>query len=100
MEALEENILTYYAIDKNLKKSPQKHKYWNDKVPEAITIINEYSHNSECNKNSSGSRDCRKTHNKAINKTAEFLKLLYPSIWKEDIKTVASRIKQRYYRTQ
>lgn len=70
-------------IDKNTDKvSPQKHKFWNITIPSAIKILNGFCENEK--------RTCIKT--------AELLKILYPNIWKEDIHTIASRIKQKYYR--
>jgi hypothetical protein len=90
----ETTLFHTYSFDRNLGKNPQKQRYWNDKVSESIKIINQYSHNADC------CRNCRKTHKKAIHKIAELLKLLYPSIWKEDIQTIADRIKQRNYRTE
>lgn len=84
--------LGIYCLDKDLKKSPQKHKYWNVVVSDALKMLNLYCHNGNCDSN------CRKTHQKAITKVAELLKILYPSIWKEDIQTIANRIKQKDYR--
>jgi len=88
----EKNYLDINLIDKDLKKSPQKHKYWNVTVSNALKILNPYCHTDNCENN------CRKTHQRALTKIAELLKILYPSIWKEDIKTIASRIKQKDYR--
>ena len=82
---------TYY-LDKNLKKSPQKHEYWNVAVSGALKILNPFCHSDNCNAN------CKKTHQKAITLIAQLLKILYTSIWKEDVKTIADRIKQKDYR--
>lgn len=87
-----ENYLKKYGISKNLRKSPQKHKYWNYGVSRALKVLNSFCHTDNCE------RPCRKTHDKAIHKVAELLKILYPSIWKEDVKTIAIRIKQKDYR--
>lgn len=84
--------LNFYGIDKDLRKSPQKHKYWNIVVSFAVKKLNEYCHNENCDSK------CGKTHQKAIMKVAELLKILYPSIWKEDIQIIANRIKQKDYR--
>ena len=84
--------LNFYGIDKDLKKSPQKHNYWNHVVSFAVKKLNEYCHNGNC------TNKCRKTHQKAITKVAELLKILYPTIWKEDIPTIANRIKQKDHR--
>ena len=84
--------LDIYCLDKDLKKSPQKHKYWNHVASFAVNKLNEYYHNDNCERN------CSKTHQKAYTKVAELLKILYPSIWKEDIKVISNRIKQKDYR--
>lgn len=89
---LDKAKLNFYGIDKDLKKSPQKHKYWNIVVSFAVKKLNEYCHNENCDSK------CSKTHQKAITQVAELLKILYPSIWKEDIPTIANRIKQKDYR--
>lgn len=88
----DKQLLAVYCIDKDLKKSPQKHKYWNVVVSSALKILNPFCHSDNCE------TSCRKTHQKAITAIAELLKILYPSIWKEDVKTIASRIKQKDYR--
>lgn len=78
------------GIDKNTEKvSPQKHKFWNVLIPPALRIVNRFCHNDNCE------TTCKKTHQKAIEKVAELLKILYPSIYKEDIQTIANRIKQK-----
>lgn len=91
-QASDRHNLSIYHMDKDLRKSPQKHKYWNTVVSHAIRQLNDYCHSVECDEK------CRKTHQKAINKAAELLTILYPSIWKEDIETIAKRIKQKDYR--
>jgi len=90
--AAKKRFLGNYLIDKDREKSPQKHKYWNAVVSNALKIVNPACHTDYCK------AGCRKTHQKAITAVAELLKILYPSIWKEDIKTIASRIKQKDYR--
>jgi hypothetical protein len=80
---LEERFLEKFGLDKNIKKvSSQKHKYWNAVVSAAFNILKNYCH----------------TEIEALRKIAELLKILYPSIWKEDINTIANRIKQKKYR--
>lgn len=81
-----------FHIDKDLKKSPQKHIYWNVTVSKGIRMLNQYCHSNRCQPN------CKITHETAIRKTAELLKILYPEIWTEDIPTIAKRIKQKDYR--
>jgi hypothetical protein len=88
----DEQYLSTYCIGKDLNKSFQKHKYWNVVVSGALKIVNPYCHTDNCES------ACRKTHQKAITAVADLLKILYPSIWKEDVKTIASRIKQKDYR--
>lgn len=90
--------MNFYGIDKDLKKSPQKHKFWNFVVSFAVKTLNPYCHDSSCYINSLGQLACKKTHEKAYTKVAELLKILYPSIWKEDVQTIANRIKQKDYR--
>jgi hypothetical protein len=81
-----------FRIDKDLKKSPQKHIYWNVTVSRGIRMLNQYCHSNRCQHN------CKITHETAIRKTAELLKILYPQVWKENISTIANRIKQKDYR--
>lgn len=84
--------LQRYLIDKDLNKSPQKHKFWNIAVAAALQRINPYCHTDNC------APQCRKTHKTALIKVAELLKILYPNIWTEDVDTIASRIKAKEYR--
>jgi hypothetical protein len=88
----EKKLYRSFKIDKDLKKSPQKHRYWNVTTSGAINILNQYCHHGGCDKN------CRKTHEKAIRTVAKLLKILYPMVWKENISTIANRIKQKDYR--
>lgn len=83
----------YYGFDKSSEISMQKHKCWNSVVSFAVDRLNEYCHNDNCDSK------CGKTHQKAITKVAELLKILYPTIWTDDIPSIAKRIKQREYRT-
>ena len=92
MRAARKRHLEFLGIGQNIKKSPQKHKYWNLVVTNALKIVNPACHTDDC-------KGCRKTHQKAITAVAELLKILYPSIWKEDVKTIANRIKQKDYRS-
>ncbi|MBE9535708.1 MAG: hypothetical protein IMF07_00870, partial [Proteobacteria bacterium] len=67
----------YTGIGSNKNKSPPKHKVWNEIVSTAINQLNKYCHiYGLCEDD-----NCDKIHKKTITKTAELLKLLYPSIW-------------------
>jgi hypothetical protein len=81
------------GVDKDLNMSVQKHKFWNWAVSGTLALLNRFYHTGKCEKK------CRKMHEEAIRKVAELLKLLYPKIWKEQISTIANRIKQKQYRS-
>ena len=84
MRRIEKENLNRLGIDRNLNKSPQKHPYWNKIVSNAIRSLKPYY----------------RTQKATLQKIAELLKLLYPTIWKEGIGTIANRIKLKNYRVK
>lgn len=89
----EDFIKKMYHLDKKPKIRPQKHKYWNTIVSQTIEEFNALCHDADlCN------NPCRKTHSKAIRTVAKLLTIIHPTIWTEEVKTIANRIKQKDYR--
>lgn len=74
-------------IDKDPNKSPLRHRIWREIATSAVKVINRYCHTNDCEEGR-----CRKTHTKAYVKVGELLKILYPTIWTQDIDMV-NRIK-------
>jgi hypothetical protein len=83
-----------YYFDKALNKPTKKQGYWNHVIIPALKLINNYCHNNHCTR----TRQCSITHATAYYKIAELLKILYPSIWTESIKTISNQIKSREQR--
>ena len=80
------------GLDFNIKKPPQRHRAWAESTKFLAEIVNEFYHTEACE------RECKVSHEKTYRKVAELLKIAYPSIWKEDLPTIANRIKQKDYR--
>lgn len=81
-----------YSFDLNSNKSPKKQRYWNKTIPQGLKVLNRFCHTDKCKK------PCSKTHKTAYEKIALLLKILYPRIWPDDIKTIANQIKSREHR--
>jgi len=88
-----DKILNFFQISANFSKSSQKHEYWNILISNALRQLNK--HYCNC---SDSDKACTTTHKKTIFKLAKLLKILYPKIWKDPIKTIYERIKQKDYR--
>jgi hypothetical protein len=87
-------LLKSYSIDKDLRKSPQKQAYWNKVIPATLKLISKFCRDEE-------KRKTGKTiipYSKLIEITAKLLKILYPTIWTENVPTIAHRIKMKDYR--
>ncbi|MEW6417623.1 MAG: hypothetical protein AB1480_05825 [Nitrospirota bacterium] len=81
----------YFGIEKSKYKSPQKHTFWKYAVSGAVHEINQYCHDDNCDKK------CNVFHLQAFRVVARLLKILYPSIWRENLDTITKRIKTKYY---
>lgn len=91
-KTLHKKIYRDFGLDKAKDISSQKHTFWNQAVPAAVDILNPFHHDDNCR------RKCEITHEGALKKVAELLKILYPTIWKEETSTITKRIKQKNYR--
>ncbi len=78
----------HFGIEATKYESPQQHSFWKYAVAGAFNKLNKYCHDS-C------SRNCTVEHVRAYRVIARLLKILYPSIWLEDIDTIANTIKSK-----
>lgn len=96
---LHKRYLAILGIDKDVKKiHPKKHKFWSVAVSTAVTVLNDFCHSELCEQDAKGIWLCYKTHKKTLQKIAELLRILYPTIWKLDVNSIFRLIEQRDYR--
>jgi hypothetical protein len=81
----------HFGIEATKYRSPQKHTFWKYAVAGAVNRLNKYCHDDNCDKR------CNVFHLQAFRVVACLLKILYPSIWRENHHMITKRIKTKCY---
>ena len=87
LEAKREQRIGTFKIDEDIKKSRTTHIFWKTAISQALKEVNRHCHNNKCEPN------CPNTHPEALTIIAELLKILYPTIWEEDIPMIINKIR-------